>query len=237
VTGSTPAIRVHYADRREISSDTIAALVTDEDRQRLVPAMHARRRSEYLATRALLRSALADYTGCDGASFQIEVTADGKPECVGGPAVSVSHSRDFLVCALAPSGAVGIDVEVGVPRQALGTLAERFFTPAEARWLAADPAPRFRMLWVLKEAYLKALGVGLAGGLASLECLIAPPRIVARTADGAPAPHLVLLEGQGCFVGVAAVHGAAAPAVDVRRFAGATGADGFGPLELVATGG
>ena len=52
------------------------------------------------------------------------------------------------------------------------------------------------MLWVLKEAYLKALGSGLAGGLSSLECRIEPPAVVARTADGAAVPQLALLAGQ-----------------------------------------
>jgi phosphopantetheinyl transferase len=53
-------------------------------------------------------------------------------------------------------------------------MAQRYFTPAEARWLAGDPEPRVRMLWVLKEAYLKALGVGLAERLSSLECRVEP---------------------------------------------------------------
>jgi phosphopantetheinyl transferase len=232
VTGSDRAVHVYYADRRMLSDATISALVTVEDRQRLAAAMHARRRAEYLAGRALLRHALAHCTGKNAASFRIEVAVDGKPECIGGPAISLSHSGDFLVCALAAAGPIGIDVEIDGPRRSLAAIAERFFTPAEAQWLAADPVPRFRMLWVLKEAYLKALGSGLAGGLDSLECAIEPPVVVARAA-GAATPQLLLLAGQGCHVGVAAL-GAPRVALEVRRLADDATVDALGPLSVVA---
>ncbi len=112
-------------------------------------------------------------------------------------------------------------------------IAERFFTATEARWVAAEPEPRFRMLWVLKEAYLKALGSGLAGGLSSLECQIEPPAVVARTADGAAVPRLVLLAGQGCYVGIALLGGSPLVEPIVRRFADGS-ADALGPLRLIA---
>jgi phosphopantetheinyl transferase len=120
---------------------------------------------------------------------------------VGGPSVSLSHSGDIVVCAVAES-AVGVDVEVASPRD-IEAVAERYFTPAENRWLAGADPQRFRMLWVLKEAYLKALGVGISGGLESLECRIEPPDIVARTGDGSPLPALRLLGCDEAHVGVA----------------------------------
>jgi phosphopantetheinyl transferase len=89
------------------------------------------------------------------------------------------------------------------------------------------------MLWVLKEAYLKALGSGLAGGLAALECLIEPPTIVARVAGGGAVPRLKLWSGQGCYVGLA-VTDSPPLMVSVERFAPAAEADAFGPLAAIA---
>jgi phosphopantetheinyl transferase len=232
VTGSARAVEVHYADRRAFSDAAVAALVTAEDRQRVALAMHPRRSAEYLAGRALLRHALALHTRRHPASFRIETGSDGKPSCVDGPAVSVSHSGDIVVCALADVPAIGVDVETGTPRQ-LAPVAERYFTRDEARWVAADPAPRFRMLWVLKEAYLKASGLGLAGGLSSLECGIEPPSIVARLADGTAAPQLVLLQGKGCHVGVASLT-ATRLTITAQHVALDGGADALGPFELLA---
>ncbi len=202
MTGSVHVVHLYCAEQSAFGDDAVTALVTAEDRARLTPTMAARRRAEYLAGRALLRHALADRTGRDASSFTFTVTAAGKPECVGGPHVSVSHSGSLVLCAVADVP-VGVDVETRPPRDVAG-VSERYFTAAEARWVAAEPAQRFPMLWVLKEAYLKVLGVGLAGGLDSLECRLEPPVIAAGTAYGARAPQLVLLSGADAFVGVAA---------------------------------
>jgi 4'-phosphopantetheinyl transferase len=230
------AVHIYYADGRSLTEEIAAALVTAEDRRRLDAAMHARRRTEYLLGRALLRHALERVTGRAAASFGIRELPSGKPECVAGPAISLSHSGEFAICAVAELGAVGIDVETRRPRTELSVIAERYFTAAEARWIAADPDARFRMLWVLKEAYLKALGSGLAGGLAALECRIEPPLIVARLSGRDAAPRLKLWSGQGCYVGLA-VTGSPPPTVSVERFAPGAGPDAFGPLmEIAATG-
>jgi phosphopantetheinyl transferase len=233
VTGAVRAIRVYYTDRRELSEAVVAALVTAEDRQRLTPTMREQRRTEYLAGRALLRYALARELGREAASLRIEVTANGKPECVAGPAVSVSHSGDVVACAVSTSTdvAIGVDVEATTPRK-LDDLAARFFTRAEAQWVGEDSDTRFGMLWVLKEAYLKALGVGLVGGLDSLECRIEPPSIAASV-TGAAAPHLALLAGRGCYLGVAACD--ALPfALTVERWTQSSAVDAFGPFTLIA---
>lgn len=234
MTGAGRAVHVYYADRRELEAAVVAELVTAEDRQRLTPTMHERRRTEYLAGRALLRHALARHLGRRAASLRIEVTQHGKPECPAGPAISVSHSGDLIACAVANdgNGAIGIDVEATQPRD-VAELAERFFTPAEAHWVAEDPAARFRMLWVLKEAHLKVLGLGLPGGLDSLECRIEPPSIAASVRDAA-APQLALLAGRDCHLGVAA-SGTVPFSLTVERWAPANAADAFGPFALVAT--
>jgi phosphopantetheinyl transferase len=144
----------------------------------------------------------------------------------------LAHSGNVLVCAVTQRDTVGVDVETRGPRTAAAGLAERYFTAAEAEWVAADPDARFRMLWVLKEAYLKALGVGLAGGLATLECRIEPPYIVAR-AGGGNAPRLALWGGRDCHVGVAAAD-AADLAVVAERWAVANEPDAIGPLLAIA---
>jgi 4'-phosphopantetheinyl transferase len=233
VTGSARAVHVYYAERRALSGAALEALVTAEDRQRVTAAMHPRRSAEFLAGRALLRYALARHTGRNAASLRIATSSDGKPACVDGPALSLSHSGDLVVCALADLDALGVDVETGTPR-ALAAVAERYFAPAEAHWVAADPEPRFRMLWVLKEAYLKARGVGLAGGLSSLECRVEPPSIVARTADAARAPQLALLRGKACSVGIAALAEARLE-LEFQHVAPDGAGDAVGPLVVVAT--
>jgi phosphopantetheinyl transferase len=90
------------------------------------------------------------------------------------------------------------------------------------------------MLWVLKEAYLKALGIGLAGGLRSLECRIEPPTVVARTAAGTATPQLAVLQGNGCCIGVASLVTTRMD-LQTQHAAFGGGADTIGPLEVLAT--
>ena len=54
------------------------------------------------------------------------------------------------------------DVEQISERADTLAIASRFFPPDEAAAVAADPACFFR-LWTRREAYLKALGVGISG--------------------------------------------------------------------------
>ncbi|HEY9183050.1 MAG TPA: 4'-phosphopantetheinyl transferase superfamily protein [Gammaproteobacteria bacterium] len=233
MTGAARAIHIHYTDRRALPDEVVDAFVTAEDRQRVSAEMHARRRSEFLAGRALLRHALACHTGRHASSLRIRVTTDGKPECVDGPAISVAHSSDLVCCAIAERGSIGVDVETGRRRLGVAALAQRYFTSAEARWVDAEPEQRFRMLWVLKEAYLKALGVGLAGGLGTLECRIEPPVIEPRVARGGDAPRLSLWAGADCHLAVASL-GVPPSELAIKRWAPAGEPDAFGPLAMVA---
>ena len=75
---------------------------------------------------------------------------------------SVSHSGDYVVIAVSRR-TVGVDIErIG---RCDHTLAERFFSPAEGRFLRSLPDSEleraFTMIWTLKESYTKAEGKGL----------------------------------------------------------------------------
>lgn len=93
----------------------------------------------------------------------------GRPTVAGDDRISfsVSHSGPFGLVALASGDVtVGVDVEEVRPRRRLGALAARVLNDDEhAAWLAiADDDERLRSflrVWTAKEAYLKALGVGI----------------------------------------------------------------------------
>lgn len=72
--------------------------------------------------------------------------------------------------ALCPTARLGVDLEQRRPRPKARRLVERLFAPAERDLLLPLPAAAFdtgfSRLWVLKEAYIKADGRGLACPLA-----------------------------------------------------------------------
>jgi 4'-phosphopantetheinyl transferase len=222
----TEPLRIYLADARALGADRIGGLVTEADREPLARLTHPRRRAEYLAGRALLRFALERATRRAAGSHRVIVRPDGKPECAGGPAISVSHSGVLVACATAPAGEIGVDVQQYHVRRSTEALARAHYCPAEIDWLRAAPPGAFYMLWTLKEAYLKALGCGLSGGLDRLECRIVPPRIDAR----ADMPvHLALYSAGDAFLGVA-ITGCDAPLIEIERASAAAP-----PLRFIAT--
>ena len=127
--------------------------------------------------RAATRIVLGDALGTDPARVAISRRcahcgdpAHGRPT-VAGPgeiSFSLSHSAGYAVIALTDGGAnVGVDVEEVRARSRLDALAARVLNDEEhAAWRAIDDADRqlraFLRAWTAKEAYLKALGIGIA---------------------------------------------------------------------------
>ena len=200
VLRSRTALSVFVADSGDFGAGYVDAVVSDDDRC-TASHMSTRRRTQYLAGRALLRFAIERSTGRPAKTCSFTTRAGGKPDCVAGPAVSVSHSGALLACAVAPAGEVGIDIQFPARHHHTEEIARAWFTPAECSWLQGAPRDAFYQLWVLKEAYLKCLGSGLAGGLASIECRIEPPMITMRAAQ---AVQLALYSAGEAFVGIAA---------------------------------
>lgn len=146
------------------------ALLTHDERSRL-----ERRRGEhardYLVTRALVRWALSRSVPVAPGSWELAEGEHGKPRVVG-PAealpisFNVSHSGSVVVCAVADGTAIGVDVEALDRVRRFEKIATRFFAPREAAAVcasaAADRSARFYERWTLKEAYIKARGLGIS---------------------------------------------------------------------------
>jgi 4'-phosphopantetheinyl transferase len=128
-------------------------------------------RREYLVTRALVRSVLSAYAPVLPRDWVFARNKHGRPEVVG-PAgaprlrFNLSNTRGLVVCLVARDREVGVDVEDTFRRGETVGVADRFFSPFEAASLRRQPISRQRSrffdYWTLKEAYIKARGMGLA---------------------------------------------------------------------------
>lgn len=117
----------------------------------------------------LLAEAGARVLGADPAELAVSRDEFGQPvvRTAGGQVwVSLSYGPDVVAVAASSCGPIGIDIE-GPARPGMTRLADRWFDPAEARWLRSQPAAdqpgAFLLLWTAKEALGKALGAGLRG--------------------------------------------------------------------------
>lgn len=147
-------------------------LLAPEERVQWQRFVFERDRHQYLVTRALVRTVLSRYSPVAPAEWSFVRNAYGKPEVCGPPRVfwprfNLSHTRGLIVCAVSASHqTLGVDVEDTSRSGETVSLAEHFFSPDEVRSLRALPAAaqrqRFFAYWTLKEAYIKARGMGLS---------------------------------------------------------------------------
>jgi len=120
---------------------------------------------------------LQDRTGEPAISHELTTTENGKPVCLDGPAISITHAGNRVACSVATDGDIGIDLEVIDERRDISRVAKKFFSDEESSWLDTQSKDRFFMLWVLKEAYVKAIGRSIFGGINRLRCTVEPPFI------------------------------------------------------------
>ena len=110
---------------------------------------------------------------CSAEAVPLQRSAHGRPQLLAPHAMddtSWSHSGQGLLMAHARNAVVGIDLEYERPRKQVLALAQRYFDPAEAAWIAGQQEESARQsafirLWCAKEAVLKAHGRGLSFGL------------------------------------------------------------------------
>jgi 4'-phosphopantetheinyl transferase len=208
----------------------LEAWLPPDERERAARFRVAEARRRFVAGRALLRRALGAALGADPASLVLATGHRGKPELVAPPpppaiGFNLAHSGRVVVVAVAGT-AVGVDVEILRPIANAERLARRFFSAAEtAAVLARTGADRdraFLRVWTQKEAYLKAIGLGVGMPLAGVGTEpepTRPPRLVAISGDPAEAARWSLLEvaipGAVCVVAAPRP----VPRLDVHRIA------------------
>jgi 4'-phosphopantetheinyl transferase len=197
-------------------------LLDDEERQRANRYAHVPSRHQFIVSRAMLRTLLGRYLALPPQEVRFVSGPQGKPVLDSRKVhFNVSHTQGLALIAFARLGEIGIDVEQSRHCPTYLDMAERFFSPGEAAALRSLPAEHsaeaFFHVWTRKEAFLKALGLGLAHGLERFEVAV-PPEQPARVlhvdgdlAAGARWSLTELAPAQG-YVGALAVE-ARAPRV------------------------
>lgn len=151
---------------------SLATVLSADERARRDRLVFPHDRRDFTAAHGLLRHTLSRYGTTPAADWQFETNGYGKPSIIsaqaGTPPLSfnLSHTHGLVACAAAVGVDVGVDVE-RIDRAAAGCeIADRYLAPSEVAMLNASSgneyATRFVELWTLKEAYLKALGLGLS---------------------------------------------------------------------------
>ena len=146
-------------------------LLSEEELEKHKSFKFGRDRDLYLITHGLVRAALSRYSEVTPDRWVFQCNPYGRPEIAqsnGNPQLrfSVSRARGLVVCLIALSIDVGVDTENIRKLDNLTALSENIFTSLELSNIRklpeSDQVDEFFTLWTLKEAYIKAKGMGLS---------------------------------------------------------------------------
>lgn len=126
-------------------------------------------KQRFLLARALTRTVLARYLDAQPQALQFVQNQYGKPMLADAQKqplhFNLSHTRGMVVLAVSRQAELGVDVEAVSRKVELMDLARRYFSLSEVQQLESMRTQQqqeyFFALWTLKEAWVKAKGLGL----------------------------------------------------------------------------
>ncbi len=171
------------------------SLLTSEELTRAGRFHFLRDQFRYIAAHAGLRVLSAGYLGIPPAEVRYAHNSHGKPFIADGHSdlrFNLSHSGSVALYAFAAGVDVGVDVEQIRVELADMQTARNTFAMDETACLLEMPAEKqaeaFFACWTRKEAYIKALGLGLSTPLDQFHVSINPGEsVVHLRVDGKPA--------------------------------------------------
>jgi len=173
----------------------LATFLSEDEAARAARFVFERDRYRFIVGRGRLREILARELGETPAALRFAYASHGKPSLPSRPDFhfNLSHSEALAALGVSRVREIGVDVEHVRPFKE--DIAERFFSPREARALKALPEGEqldaFYRCWSRKEAIVKAIGEGLSHPLDSFDVTFAPgaPAVVERFDGETDARH------------------------------------------------
>ena len=155
---------------------TARSILPEEDLAQAADLLNPERRRRFLQTQALLRTLIAGYLShgrepVTPSEIVLHRGPSGKPHLPSRAPLhfNLSHSGSLAVFAFSLDTEIGVDAEELRPMPHAHEIADRFFAPEESadfRRLTKNADPKhvqqlFFSCWTRKEAYVKAIGIGL----------------------------------------------------------------------------
>jgi 4'-phosphopantetheinyl transferase len=145
-------------------------LLSPSERARHQRFVFQRDRDQFLIARVLLRTTLSRYSSLQPGDWRFQVNEFGKPEIDSSQTPSplrfnLSHCDGLVICGVTVGRKIGVDCENTQRHVEISNLAPRVFSACEQECLESAPASAraetFFRFWTLKEAYIKARGLGM----------------------------------------------------------------------------
>lgn len=163
-----------------VAVDRLASFLSADEIARANKFRFEIHKNRFIASRGILREILGNYLNINPEKIKFDYGDRGKPQLARfntdnskSLQFNVSHSQDYALYGFTICSPIGVDLEYLRAMPDAVKIARRFFSPQESQLIASlDNEQQQRVffkLWTAKEAYLKAVGMGLAGSLASVD--------------------------------------------------------------------
>jgi 4'-phosphopantetheinyl transferase len=174
---------------RDDSLGQVARILSEDERERATRFHFPHDAGRWIVSRAVLRSILGRYLGVEASAVRFCLGPWGKPRLTASferhlLEFNASRSDGLGLYAVARKRRVGVDIQRLRPLPEFAAIAAHVFSPREQQALGqlphAERCAAFFTGWTRKEAYIKALGEGLAHPLERFTVPLtpdAPPKL------------------------------------------------------------
>jgi 4'-phosphopantetheinyl transferase len=160
---------IWWATTDSIKYTALLGLLSTTEQKKTKTFHFTKDRCIYALAHALLRQILSEYLDKSPHYWNFTYNQYGRPEIAyGGENIrfNISHTQGLVACIITNNHDCGVDVEALKRVEEPLKLAQRFFSQIESEALALGSKntlqQRFIRYWTLKEAYIKAKGMGLS---------------------------------------------------------------------------
>ena len=175
-----------HLDLSDVEIKCLTATLSTREIARANRFKFPQHRRRFIAARGILRQLLGNYLQLNPSQVEFGYGDRGKPfllSSLGNSSLqfNVSHSQEYALLGFSLNHPIGVDIEYLRQMPDALKIAQRFFSQREFSLLRDAPPERqnqlFFLLWTAKEAYLKAIGIGLSGMLDNVEITFETTRV------------------------------------------------------------
>lgn len=165
-------------------TERLRTILSADEKERASRFRSTTGQQNYIMAHGLLREILSRYLDLRAQALMFNYNAFGKPSLAMhqnplGIEFNLSHSNVWVLVAVSRQTPVGIDIEHIKPLPDEQAVARLVFSKRERELLIAAPPvqklDQFYRFWSRKEAYIKALGLGLSLPLREIDLALDTP--------------------------------------------------------------
>jgi len=170
-----------FLDQPQHEVHALEKILSREEKIRAKNFHFERHRTRFIVGRGFLRTILGRYLGVKPGRLQLLHGKNGKPALAGtyadaGVSFNLSHSKGQALYAIILGWEIGVDIEYIHDFSEMESIADKILSASEKIAFRELPKQKkikaFFKWWTRKEAFLKALGTGLAQSMDMIDISI-----------------------------------------------------------------